>query len=71
MRGLSNAHWKEYRRRVQLDAFYASAMALLESLNDEDAIADLEMLRQNNIDEMTRIQDAAYRNCAQSLAGTG
>lgn len=71
MRGISNARWKEYRQRIQLDAFYASATGLLESLNDEDAIADLEMLRQQNIDEMTRIQDAAYRNCAMALAAPG
>jgi len=64
---LPNAHWREYRWRIQLDAFYASATGILESLGDDDAIAELEVLRQSNIDAMARIQNAAYRNCAQAM----
>jgi len=68
---IANSRWREYRWRIQLDAFYASAMSLLESLGEDDGIADLEALRQSNIDAMARIQNAAYRNCAQSLVETG
>jgi hypothetical protein len=61
MQKTTNSAWRQYRRRVRLDAILRSAGEILGELRDQASMAELEALRQRNVARMSKIQNAAYR----------
>lgn len=53
--------WHQYHRRARLDAILRAAGEILRELHDEVSQTELEALRQRNVTQMSKIQNAAYQ----------